>query len=123
MVYEGLTKYDQNTYDLIMELFDTFPLACLINGKFLCVHGGISHDLRSLNDIERIDRFHEIPKGGLFCDLVWADPIDNTSGALEGLIVPNTVRGCSYYFGYELSQGFLDRNKLISVIRAHEAQA
>jgi serine/threonine-protein phosphatase 2B catalytic subunit len=33
-----------------------------------------------LNDIERIDRFHEIPKIGLFCDLVWADPVENPHG-------------------------------------------
>jgi serine/threonine-protein phosphatase 2B catalytic subunit len=33
------------------------------------------------------------------------------------------VRGCSYYFGYELTSSFLDKNGLISLIRAHEAQA
>ena len=48
---ECLKKYDQQTYEIVMEMFDTLPLACLINARFLCVHGGISHDLRSLNDI------------------------------------------------------------------------
>jgi serine/threonine-protein phosphatase 2B catalytic subunit len=33
------------------------------------------------------------------------------------------VRGCSYFFGYELAKGFFERNKIISIIRAHEAQA
>ena len=46
----GLVKYDQETYDRVMELFDNLPLACLVNGKFLCVHGGISHELRSVLD-------------------------------------------------------------------------
>lgn len=54
---KGLKKYDQQVYDLIMELFDSLPLACLVNGRFLCLHGGISHDLKTINDIERIDRF------------------------------------------------------------------
>ena len=33
------------------------------------------------------------------------------------------MRGCSYFFGAELCKEFLQKNKLISLIRAHEAQA
>lgn len=115
----GLKKYDQHVYELIMDMFDALPLACLINNRFLCVHGGISHEIRNLEDITRIDRFREVPRSGLFCDLVWADPVDNSNGFCEGIVVPNNVRGCSYYFGYEVSNNFLEKNKLISIIRAH----
>ena len=31
-----------------MNMFDCLPLACIINGKFLCVHGGISPDLQTV---------------------------------------------------------------------------
>jgi hypothetical protein len=43
-----LSKYGQEAYDLTMEMFDQIPLACLLNNKFLCVHGGISHDLKTV---------------------------------------------------------------------------
>jgi serine/threonine-protein phosphatase 2B catalytic subunit len=65
-------------------MFDQIPLACLLNKKFLLVHGGISHDLKTV-----IDRFREIPKNGLFCDLMWADPVDNKNGTCEGLVKHN----------------------------------
>ena len=65
----------------------------------------------------------EIPKFGLFCDLMWADPVDNDTGKLDGLTKTNAARGCSYFFGYELSKSFLQKNSLLSIIRAHEAQA
>lgn len=54
---------------------------------------------------------------------MWADPIDNATGAMESIVKDNEVRGCSYFFGYELAKSFLTKNKLLSVIRAHEAQA
>ena len=61
----------------------------------------------------------EIPKSGLFCDLMWADPVDNDTGMLDGLVKSNDSRGCSYYFGYQLAKTFLQKNGLLSIIRAH----
>ena len=45
---KGLYKYDQEIYDLCMESFDLIPIACIVNGKFLAVHGGISPELTSV---------------------------------------------------------------------------
>lgn len=45
---ECLYKFDQEIYDLFMESFDLIPLACVINGKFLAVHGGISPELKTV---------------------------------------------------------------------------
>jgi serine/threonine-protein phosphatase 2B catalytic subunit len=42
-----------------------------------------------LEDIKKIDRFREIPKNGLFCDLMWADPVDNKNGACDGIVKHN----------------------------------
>jgi serine/threonine-protein phosphatase 2B catalytic subunit len=106
-----------------MELFDALPLACLVNRRFLCIHGGISPDIRTLDDIGKIERFREIPRKGAFCDLVWADPVDNSNGYLDGLVKVNNSRGCLYFFGEALAKQFYQTNSLLSIIRAHEAQA
>ncbi|CAD8162760.1 unnamed protein product [Paramecium octaurelia] len=76
----------------------------------------------SLEDIKKIDRYHEPPRSGLFCDILWSDPVDNDQGSLENGWKGNEVRGCSWFFGVEAVHRFLQRNNLISVIRAHEAQ-
>ena len=37
-----------------MDSFDLFPLACIINSKFIAVHGGISPDLKSVTHFTNI---------------------------------------------------------------------
>lgn len=55
-------KYDQDIYDILMDCFDLIPLCCIVNGKFLAVHGGISPELKTIDDLKRMDRFKEPPR-------------------------------------------------------------
>jgi len=55
-------KYDQEIYDVVMDSFDLIPLSCIVNNKFLALHGGISPELKSIKDIEKIDRRKEPPR-------------------------------------------------------------
>ena len=48
-----------------MDCFDTIPLACVVNSRFLAVHGGISPDMLTLSDIDMVNRFQEPPKEGI----------------------------------------------------------
>jgi hypothetical protein len=57
-------KYDLHLYDEIMLSFDNLPIAALINKSFFCVHGGLSPDLTSLEEVRQMDRFQEIPREG-----------------------------------------------------------
>lgn len=55
---ECIEKYDMDVYDNIIEFFDSLPLVCIVNDLYLCVHGGISPELRDLTDINtKINRF------------------------------------------------------------------
>ena len=56
-------------------------------------------------------------------DILWSDPIDNEKGICNPAFKPNSVRGCSFYFGKEAVSTFLKKNSLRYIIRGHEAQA
>jgi serine/threonine-protein phosphatase 2B catalytic subunit len=71
----------------------------------------------------QIDRFREPPTHGLMCDILWADPLEEFGQEKTSeYFVHNHVRGCSYFFSYPAACNFLEKNNLLSVIRAHEAQ-
>lgn len=118
-------KYDMGVYGAFMDCFDTLPLCAVINGRFFGVHGGLSPQLTRKETVTAINRFQEPPRAGTFCDLLWADPVDEAKEAHMAhseAFFPNDVRGCSFFFGFNAARVFLDENKLLSVIRAHEAQ-
>ena len=73
--------------------------------------------------MKQIDRFREPPTHGLMCDILWADPLEEFGQEKTSeFFVHNHVRGCSYFFSYPAACAFLEKNNLLSIIRAHEAQ-
>ncbi|KAJ3996137.1 Metallo-dependent phosphatase-like protein [Lentinula boryana] len=116
-------KYSERIYDACMESFCALPLAAVMNKQFLCIHGGLSPELNTLDDIRALDRFREPPTHGLMCDILWADPVEDFgTEKVTDSFIHNHVRGCSYFFTYQAACQFLERNNLLSIIRAHEAQ-
>ncbi|EJD43398.1 Metallo-dependent phosphatase [Auricularia subglabra TFB-10046 SS5] len=116
-------KYSERIYDACMESFCTLPLAAIMNKQFLCIHGGISPELNTIDDLRNLDRFREPPTQGLMCDILWSDPVEDFGAEkTQESFLHNHVRGCSYFFTYRAACQFLDRNQLLSIIRAHEAQ-
>lgn len=119
---EVLTKKnnDQSIFDAFMDLFDCLPMAVVLNGKFFCVHGGLSPHINLVEDLNRLERKAEIPLSGPLCDLVWSDPVDREDGFVEDVWKHNNTRGVAYFFGVQATLPFLQRNKLQTVLRAHE---
>jgi serine/threonine-protein phosphatase 2B catalytic subunit len=116
-------KYSVKIYEACMTSFSALPLAAVMNKQFLCIHGGLSPELHTLDDLKSIDRFREPPTHGLMCDVLWADPLEEFGQEkTPEFFVHNHVRGCSYFFSYPAACSFLEKNNLLSIIRAHEAQ-
>ena len=117
---ECRVKYSLDLWYESMSLFDCLPICALIDDRFLCMHGGISPNLKSMNDIAKLNRFQEIPSEGPLCDLMWSDPNRQFNDQQTPPWIFNNTRNCSFFFNYKACEHFLIENRLLAIIRAHE---
>ncbi|KAL0719125.1 hypothetical protein Bca4012_068449 [Brassica carinata] len=107
-------KYgNANAWRYCTDVFDYLTLSAIIDGTVLCVHGGLSPDVRTIDQIRLVDRNCEIPHEGPFCDLMWSDPEDIETWAVS-------PRGAGWLFGSRVTTEFNHINKLELVCRAHQ---
>jgi len=111
---ECKTRFSLKIWKLFNDCFNCLPLGAIIEDKILCIHGGLSPDLKSLEQIRRIVRPTEIPDTGLLCDLLWADPDAELQGWQEN------DRGVSFTFGGDVVDNFLKRHEFDLIVRAHQ---
>ncbi|CAI0457953.1 unnamed protein product [Linum tenue] len=107
-------RYSVRLWKVFTDCFNCLPVAALVDDKILCMHGGLSPDLHSLDQIRNLPRPTAIPESGLLCDLVWSDPSREVRGwgANE--------RGVSYTFGADRVAEFLRKHDLDLICRAHQ---
>ena len=107
-------RYNVKLWKSFTELFNYLPVAALIDDKILCMHGGLSPDLKSIQNIQDISRPTDIPDTGLLCDLLWSDPDKEATDYDEN------DRGVSVIFGEKVVIDFNKKNDLDLIIRAHQ---
>ncbi|ELP93539.1 serine/threonine protein phosphatase 2B catalytic subunit, putative [Entamoeba invadens IP1] len=129
---ECKSKYTNTVHASFCDLFNTLPLCVLLRrkmGNFFLCHGGISPDLGLISEIDAINRFREPPNDGVFCDLLWSDPISdaflNSRPSFKNNFdkidfLTNTERGTSYIFGFDAIDKFLTKNQVVMLIRGHQ---
>lgn len=74
---ECMRKYGSSyVWRLCCNVFDYLALSALVGGSggVFCVHGGLSPNIKHINQIRVIDRKQEVPHDGPMCDLLWSDP-------------------------------------------------
>jgi len=107
-------RYNIQTWKRFCDLFNTLPFAALVDDKIFCVHGGLSPELASLAQINKIVRPTDMPDSGMICDFLWADPDPEIRGWAEN------ERGVSFIFGPDVVSAFLQKHDLDLVVRAHQ---
>ena len=107
-------RYNIRLWKSFTDLFNYLPVAALIDDKILCMHGGLSPDLKSIQNIQDISRPTDIPDQGLLCDLLWSDPDK------EAVDYDENDRGVSVIFGEKVVTDFNKKNDLDLIIRAHQ---
>jgi len=111
---ECLKKFGSvNVWRYCTDIFDYLSLSALIDERILCVHGGLSPSINTLDQIRVIDRKQEVPHDGAMCDLLWSDPEDIDGWGLS-------PRGAGYLFGGNVVKPFNHANNLELIARAHQ---
>lgn len=114
---ECLRKYQNSqVWKEVTDLFDYLPIGALIDNNILCVHGGLSPLISTLDQISALDRFQEIPHDGAMCDLLWSDPEERPGW--EGW--NESPRGAGCLFGKDQVLSFNAKNNLRCIVRAHQ---
>ncbi|KAL0576060.1 phosphoprotein phosphatase PP4 catalytic subunit [Marasmius crinis-equi] len=125
-------KYgSSNVWRWCCEVFDYLALAAIVDGRVFCVHGGLSPNLQTIDQvgsptftlwppvsicvlqIRAIDRKQEVPHDGPMCDLLWSDPDDIVGWGLS-------PRGAGFLFGADITQTFAHQNAIDLIARAHQ---
>lgn len=107
-------RYTVKLWKQFTDTFNCMPVAALVEERVLCMHGGISPELQSYDQIHKILRPTDVPDSGLICDLLWADPEEGRQGWGQN------DRGVSWTFGPDVVERFCQQHDLDMICRAHQ---
>ena len=88
--------YSIKLWQQFTNMFNLLPVSAVIDDKILCMHGGLSPELRHPKQILKIERPVDIPDTGLLCDILWSDPKEQDEKWEEN------ERGVSFTFNDEV---------------------
>lgn len=93
-------------YNLYYTLFQILPHVLITKNKFFLVHGGIPPQPIEIEKLKN-------PTLKILEYLLWSDPFEGAGSMIS-------MRGAGHQFGYDITEKFLNKNKLVAIIRGHE---
>uniref|UniRef100_A0AC35FQS3 Serine/threonine-protein phosphatase n=1 Tax=Panagrolaimus sp. PS1159 TaxID=55785 RepID=A0AC35FQS3_9BILA len=109
-------------YENFKNLFMHLPLAVLIGGRVLGMHGGLSPKMETLQAIRDIKRpIDDFEVGSLECDLVWSDPDTAADTGFRPNLDREPNNGIGQLFAADTVKETCDRLNVDLIIRGHQA--
>lgn len=102
----------RTAYAKTRELFTYLYNAVLVEERCLMVHGGLSPNINSIQDLARANVTH--PEQEFLEDLLWSDPNDMVKEVLY------SPRGAGKLFGKKVTENALKKVNVKILIRGHE---
>jgi diadenosine tetraphosphatase ApaH/serine/threonine PP2A family protein phosphatase len=99
-------------YSKVRELFAYLYNAVLVEERYLMVHGGLSPEISSVQDLANANKTH--PEKDFLEDLLWSDPNDTVRNVLY------SPRGAGKLFGKSVTEKVLQKLNVKILIRGHE---
>jgi protein phosphatase len=113
MQFQARFKENWTTvYSKVRELFAYLYNAVLVNERYLLVHGGLSPEITTAQDLANAHLTH--PEKELLEDLLWSDPNDMVKTVLH------SPRGAGKLFGKSVTEKILRNLNVKILIRGHE---
>lgn len=115
-------------FDMISQCFMYLPVACLVGGKVLVLHGGIGDGKWRLGDLTQVKRpiSHEDlqnPSNRILWNILWSDPIEDDDQSSKVFGVHQSPRSkMAVKFGWNVTQAFCAQNGLDLIVRSHQSK-
>ncbi|CAJ0579794.1 unnamed protein product, partial [Mesorhabditis spiculigera] len=101
-------------WQFFQDVFNMMPIVGIVGGRILCMHGGLSRDIDSLDTLRALRRPVMPMTASIELDLLWADPEKGIQGFKAN------SRGVSSVFGEDVVEEFCKRLDIDLVARAHQ---
>jgi protein phosphatase len=99
------------------ETFSELPLAAVVAGAVLAVHGGIGPPFRVVSQLREIRRpIYDFDEGLVDC-VLWSDPTEDIQ------MFEASPRGAGHLFGQTAFMNFIHTNLFTRMVRGHECVA
>jgi serine/threonine-protein phosphatase PP1 catalytic subunit len=114
---ECKNRYDLDVWSKTNSCLMTLPIAATIGDRIFCVHGGLSPNMKFIEQINTLERGKPIPDSGILCDLTWSDPAPTYNQTQKW---NHNDRGVSYVFNNDVVKEFNKTNNIDLICRAHQ---